>query len=119
MAVLTGDVGLARRAVAILIPDDLQLDAEIDRDLMAAHAELRLGDLVVRDHALVDVVAASVAAGFDGVGVLVGKHVLYDALLAAAVDRLINLARHDAPLAVDLAVLLADAMAGDAGHALA
>ena len=36
---------LRRRAVAILIPDDLELDAQVDGNLMAADAELRLGDL--------------------------------------------------------------------------
>ncbi len=74
---------------------------------VVADAELRLGDLVVRDHAVVDVVAAPVRAGFDGVGFFVGEHVLDHALFAAAVDRLVDLARLDAALAVDLAVLLA------------
>ena len=119
MAVLAGDAGLACRAVAILIPDDLELDAQVDGDLVAADAELRLGDLGVRDHAVVDVVAAPVCAGFDGVGFLVGEDVFDDALLAAAVDRLEDLARLDPALAVDLAVLLLDPVAGDAGHALA
>src|SRR6187551_2432795 len=72
MAVLASDAGFACGAVAILIPDDLQLDAQVDGNLVAADAELRLGDLIVGDHALVDVVAASVRAGFDGVGLLVG-----------------------------------------------
>ena len=92
---------------------------EVDGNLVAADAELRLGDLVVRDHALVDVVAAPVSAGFDGVGFLVGEDVFDHALFAAAVDRLVDLARLDPALAVDLAVLLLDPVAGDAAHALA
>ena len=119
VAVLAGDAGFACRAVAILIPDDLQLDAEVNGDLVAADAELRLGDLVVRDHALVNVIAAPVSAGFDRVGVLVGDDVLDHALFAAAVDRLVDLARLDPALAVDLAVGLFDPVAGDAAHALA
>ena len=105
--------------VAILIPDDLQLDAQVDGNLVAADAELRLGDLIVRDHALVDVVAAPVGAGFDGVGFLVGEDVFDHALFAAAVDRLVDLARLDTALAVDLAVVLLDPVTGDAAHALA
>ena len=64
-------------------------------------------------------VAPPVLAGFDGVGFLVGEDVLEDAFFAAAVDRLEDLARLDPALAVDLAVLLLDPVAGDAGHALA
>ena len=119
VAVLAGDAGLARWAVAILIPDDFQLDAEVDGDLVTADAELRLGDLVVGDHALVDVVAAAVLAGFDRIGLLVGEHVLDHALVAAAVDGFVDLARLDPAFAVDLAVLFFDAVAGDAAHALA
>ena len=119
VAVLAGDAGFACRAVAILIPDDLQLDAQVDGNLVAADAELRLGDLVVRDHALVDIVAAPIGAGFDRVGFLVGEDVFDHALFAAAVDRLVDLARLDPALAVDLAVVLLDPVAGDAAHALA
>ena len=64
VAVLASDAGFACRAVAILIPDDLQLDAEVDGDLVAADAELGLGDLVVGDHALVDIVAAALRSWF-------------------------------------------------------
>ena len=64
-------------------------------------------------------VATPVFAGFDGVGLLVAEDVLEDALLSAAVDRLEDLARLDPALAVDLAVLLLDPVAGDAAHALA
>ena len=60
-----------------------------------------------------------VSAGFDGVGFFVGENVFDHALFAAAVDRLVNLSRLDPALAVDLAVLLLDPVAGDAGHALA
>ena len=119
VAVLAGDAGLSRRAVAVLIPHDLELDAEIDRDLMAADAELRLRELRVRHHAVVDARAAPVLAGFDGVGFLVGDDVLDDALFAGAVDGIEDLARFDAALAVDLAVLLLDPVTGDAGHAFA
>src|SRR5262245_12074542 len=119
VAVLAGDAGFACRAVAILIPDDLQLDTEVDGNLVAADAELRLGDLGVRDHALVDVVATPVSAGLDGVGVLVGDDVFDHALFAAAVDRLVDLARLDPALAIDLAVGLSDTVTGDAAHALA
>ena len=119
VAVLAGDAGLACRAVAILIPHDLELDAQVDRNLMAADAELRLGELGVRHHAVVDFHAPPVFAGFDGVGFLVGDDVFDDALFAAAVDRLEDLARLDPALAVDLAVLLLDPVAGDAGHAFA
>ena len=118
VAVLAGDAGFARRAVAILVPDDLQLDAQVDGNLVAADTELRLGDLVVPDHAIVDVVAAPISAGLDGVGFLVGEDVFDHALVAAAVDRLADLARLHPPLAVDLAVLLIDPVAGDAAHAL-
>src|SRR5262245_58231096 len=113
VAVLAGDAGFAGRAVAILIPDDLQLDAEVDGNLVAADAELRLGDLVIGDHALVDVVAASVGAGLYGISVLVGDDVFDHALFAAAVARL------DPALAVDLVIGLLDPVAGDAAHALA
>src|SRR5690606_33506855 len=41
VAVLAGDPFLACRAVAILVPDDLQLDSEIDGNLVATDAELR------------------------------------------------------------------------------
>ena len=58
-------------------------------------------------------------AGFDGVGFLVGEDVFDDAFFAAAVDRLVNLARLDPALAIDLTVLLLDPVAGDAGDALA
>ena len=119
VAVLAGDAGLARRAVAILLPDDLQLYPQVDGNLVAAHAELRLGDLVVCNHALVDIVAAPIFAGFDQIGVFVGEDVFDHALFATAVDRIINLSRFDPALAVDLAVLFADPVAGDAGHALA
>ena len=119
VAVLAGDARFACRAVAILIPHDLELDAQVDGNLMAADAELRLGELGVRHHAVVDVRAPPVFAGFDGVGFLVGEDVFDDALFAAAVDRLEDLARLDPALAVDLAVLLLDPVAGDAGHALA
>src|SRR5204863_801065 len=88
VAVLAGDAGFACRAVAILIPHDLELDAQVDGNLVAADAELRLGDLGVRHHAVVDVRAPPVFAGFDGVGFLVGDDVIDDALFAAAVDRL-------------------------------
>ena len=118
MAVLAADAGFACRAVAILIPDDFQLDAEVDCNLMAADAELRLGDLVVRDHALVNVVAAPVGTRFDRVGILVGEHVFDDALFAAAVDRLVDFSRLDPALTVDLAVLFLDPVTGDAGYAL-
>src|SRR5262249_4684359 len=50
VAVLAGDAGPERRAVAILIPHDLELDAQVDGNLVAADAELRLGDLGVRHH---------------------------------------------------------------------
>ena len=63
--------------------------------------------------------APPVFAGLDGVGFLVGDDVLDDALFARAVDRLEDLARLDPALAVDLAVLLLDPVAGDAAHALA
>ena len=86
---------------------------------MAADAELRLGDLVVRDHALVDIVPAPLSTGFDRIGFLVGEDVFDHALFAAAVDRLVDLARLDTALAVDLAVVLLDPVAGDAAHALA
>src|SRR5262245_57912593 len=119
VAVLAGDPGFAGRAVAILIPDDLQLDAEVDGNLVAADAELRLGDLVIGDHALVDVVAASVGVGLYGIGVLVGDDVFDHALFAAAVDRLVDLARLDPAFAVDLVIGLLDPVAGDAAHALA
>ena len=119
VAGLAGDAGFACRAVAILIPDDLQLDSQVDGDLVTADAELRLGDLVVRDHALVDVVAAPVGAGFDGVRFLVGEDVFDYAFFAAAVDRLVDLARLDPALAIDLAVALLDPVAGDAAYALA
>src|SRR5262245_2413686 len=88
VAVLAADAGFACRAVAILIPDNLELDAEIDGDLVATDTELRLGDLVVGDHALMNVVAAPVGAGFDRVSVLIGDDVFDDALFAAPVDRL-------------------------------
>src|SRR4029453_4407914 len=119
MAVLAAAAGFACRAVAILIPDNLQLDAEIDRDLVATDAELRLGDLVVRNHALMNVVAAPVGAGFDRVGVFVGDDVFDNALFAAAVDRFVDLAGLDPALAVDFVVGLFDPVAGDAAHALA
>ena len=86
---------------------------------MAADAELRLGELGVRHHAIVDVHAPPVFAGFDEVFILVGDNVVDDALFAGAVDRLVDLARLDPALAVDLVVLLLDAVAGDAAHALA
>ena len=86
---------------------------------MAADAEFRLGQLRVRHHAVVDAVATPVFAGFDGVGLLVAEDVLEDAFLSAAVDRLEDLARLDPALAVDLAVLLLDPVAGDAAHAFA
>ena len=119
VAVLAGDAGFACRAVAILIPDDLQLDAKVDGNLVAADAKLRLGDLVVRDHAVVDVVAAPLGTGLDGIGFLVGENVFDHTLFAAAVDRLVDLARLDPALAVDLAVLLLDTVTGDAAHAFA
>src|SRR5690606_14467656 len=108
VAVLAGDASFARGTGAVLIPDDLELDSEIDGDLVTTDAELRLGDLVVRNHAFVDVVATPVRTGFDGVGFLVGEDVFDHALFAAAVDRLVNLARLDPALAVDLAVLFLD-----------
>ena len=86
---------------------------------MAADAELRLGDLVVRDHALVDLVATLLFACGDRVGVFLLDDIIDDALLAAAVDRFEDLARLDAALAVDLAVLLLDPVAGNARYALA
>src|SRR5262245_52338467 len=119
VAVLAGDAGFHRRAVAILIPHDLELDAQVDGNLVAADAELRLGDLGVRHHAVVHVGAPSVLAGLDGVGVFVGEDVLDDALFAAAEDRVVDLARLNPALAVDLAVLLLDPVASDAAHALA
>ena len=119
MTVLAADAGFAGRAVAILIPDDLQLDAEIDGNLVAADAELGLGNLIVGDHALVNVVAAAFAVRLDGVRVLVGQHVFDDALFATAVDRLVDRARFDPALAVHFAVLFLDPVAGDAAHALA
>src|SRR5262249_5417111 len=88
VAVLASDACLACRAGAKLIPHDFQLDAKVDGNLVAADAELRLGDLRVREHAIVDAVATPAFAGLDGVGLLVGKDVLDDALLAAAVDRI-------------------------------
>ena len=84
---------------------------------MAADAELRLGDLGVLDHAIVNFVAAPISAGFDGVGFFVGEDVFDHAIVAAAVDWLADLARLDPPLAIDLAVLLIDPVAGDAAHA--
>ena len=119
VAVLAGDAGLACRTVTILIPDDLQLDSQIDGNLVTADAKLRLGDLVVCNHALVDIIALPVSARFNRVSFLVGKDVLDHALVAAAVDRLVNLSRLDPALTVDLAVLLLDPMARDTGHALA
>src|SRR5262249_38820637 len=118
VAVMAGDAGVACRAVAILIPDDLELNAKVDGHLMAADADLRLGEVGVRHHAVVDVRAAPVFAGFDGVGFLIGEDIFDDALFAAAVDRVEDLARLDPALAVDLAVLLLDPVAGDAGDAL-
>src|SRR5262245_25009839 len=119
VAVLAGDAGFAGRAIAILVPNDLEFDAEVDGNLVAADAELRLGDLVVGDHALVDVVAPPVGAGLDGVRVLVGDDVFDHALFAAAVDRLVDLARLDPALAIDLVIGLFDPVAGDAAYALA
>src|SRR5262245_6806067 len=117
MAVLAGDTGLPRRAVAILVPHDLELDAQVDGNLVTTDAELRLGDLGVRHHTVMDVRTPTVFARLDGVGILVGKDVFDDTLFAAAVDRVENLARFDPALAVDLAVLLLDPVAGDARHA--
>ena len=119
VAVLAGDARLSCRAVAELIPHDLKLDAQVDGNLVAADAELRLGDLGVREHTAVDTVAAPAFAGLDGVGLLIGEDLLEDALLPAPVDRVEDLARLDPALAVDLAVLLLDPVAGDAAHALA
>src|SRR5262249_10721682 len=119
VAVLAGDAGFHCRAVAILIPHDLKLDAQVDGNLVAADAELRLGELGVRHHAVVDTVATPVFAGFDGVGFLIGEDLLEDAFLPAAVDRIEDLARLDPALAVDLAVLLLDPVARDAAHAFA
>ena len=67
VAVLAGDTCIARRAVAVLVPDDLELDPQVDGNLMAADAELRLGELRVRHHAVVDVRAPTIFAGLDGV----------------------------------------------------
>src|SRR5262245_40914304 len=86
---------------------------------MTANAELRLGELRVRHHAIVDVRTPPIFAGFDGVGFLVGEDVFDDALFAAAVDRLEDLPRLDPALAVDLAVLPLHPVTGDAAHALA
>src|SRR6185503_16281805 len=119
VAVLAGDARLSCRAVAELIPHDLELDAQVDSNLMAADAELRLGQLRVRHHAVVDAVATPALAALDGVGLLVGEDLLEDAFLPAAIDGVVDLARLDPALAVDLAVLLLDAVAGDAAHALA
>src|SRR5690606_19883049 len=41
VAVLAGNAFLACRAIAILIPDDLQLNSQIHGNLVAADAELR------------------------------------------------------------------------------
>ena len=119
VAVLAGDAVPFCRTVPILIPNDLELDAEVDGDLVTADAELRLGELRIRHHAVVNARAPTVLAGSDGVGFLIGEDVFDDALLAGAVDRIEDLARLDPALAVDLAVLLLDAVAGDAGYALA
>src|SRR5262249_11047313 len=119
VAVLAGDAGFHCWAIAILIPHDLKLDAQVDGNLVATDAELRLGELGVRHHAVVDAVATPVFAGFDGVGFLIGKDLLEDAFLPAAVDRIEDLARLDPALAVDLAVLLFDPVACDAAHAFA
>jgi hypothetical protein len=60
---------------------------------VTADAELGFGDLVVGDHALVDLVAALFLAGGDRVGVLLGDDILDDALFAAAVNGIEDLAR--------------------------
>src|SRR5690606_17793596 len=119
VAVLAGDAGLFCRAVTILIPYDLELDPEVDGNLMAADAELRLGELRGRHHAVMYARTPPCFARFDGVGFLVGENILDDALCAAAVDRVENLARLDPALAIYLAVLLLDPVAGDTGYALA
>src|SRR5262249_29671123 len=92
-------------------------DAEVDGDLVTADTKLRLGDLRVRHHAVVDCSASPVLAGLDRIGLLVGDDVLDDALFTTAVHRFEDFARLDPALAVDLAVLLLDPVAGDAGHA--
>ena len=117
MAVLAADPGGSCWAIAILIPDDLQLDAEVDGNLVATDAELRLRDLVVCDHTLMDIVAAAIRGGFDGIRILVGQDLLDHALFAAAVNRLVDLTWFYPSLAVDLAVLFFDSVARDSAHA--
>src|SRR5262249_163104 len=75
VAVLTADAFLACRAVAILIPHDLELDAEVDGNLMTRDAELGFGKLRIGHHAVVNISAAPVFAGFDGVSFLVSDNI--------------------------------------------
>ena len=86
---------------------------------MTADAEFRLAELRVRHHAVVNARAAPVVARLDGVRFLVRDDILDDALLAGAIDGIEDLARLNVTFAIDLAVLLTDAVASDTGYALA
>ena len=88
-------------------------------DLMAAHAELRLAQLFHLEGAIVDVLAALLLIGAHLVKRLVGEDLLQTGCIRRAAHGSKDVVGNDSPLAVDAAVFLVDAVAGDAGHAFA
>ena len=101
-----------------MLPHHFKLDAEINRDLMAGHAEFRPRELRELDPLGVDPVAALLRAGGD----LVESLLLDDrGDTIAAVrpeNRLIDIAGHDAALGVGPGVVVLDPVADDAADAL-
>src|SRR5262249_26400146 len=119
VAILAGDAGRGGGRGAILVPHHLELDPRVHRDLMARDAELRFRDLLEFQEAEMDAGTPLLRRGGEAVEILLGKDFIELRVLAAAGDGHADVAGLDGALPVGLAVFLGDAMAGDAGDALA
>ena len=119
MTFLAGHTALGRGRVPVLLPDDFKLDAQIDGNLMAGHAELGFVDLREPLHRTVDFRPALLVAGRHLVFALLTDDLREFAVLERAIDRLIDLTGNDVALAVDAAVFLGHAVTCDTGDAFA
>src|SRR5205085_3651418 len=123
VALLAGGPFLVRRRVAVLLPNRLQLDPGMDLHLVAGDAELRLLEHGRRDGLLMDAdvsLAVGLIAADQDLQPLRVADCLEDAGgVEGAENRLVDVARRDAPRAVDFPVRFADAVAGDAGDSFA
>src|SRR6202521_5043871 len=121
VAVLAGDALLGGGRRPVLLPDGLELDAGMDRDLVAGDAELRLDDHVGLNGLLGDPQPAGVVwilwVPLDRGTPRIADRFEDSRGVEGAEEGHVDVARRDPPRAVVLAVGLPDAVAGDAGDA--